>query len=70
MRLFRSAIALAAFPDNVRTAIWTDQPDPKPALASAQQGQAFLDRIVERVTVYLAEMIDGKRVAGIPPFFP
>src|SRR5437899_1062947 len=60
---FETAIALAAFPDNVRTEIWTDQPDPKPAFATAQQGQAFLDRIVERVTAYLAEMIDGKRVA-------
>ncbi len=67
---FETAIALAAFPNNVRTEIWTDQPDPKPALATAQQGQAFLDRIVERVTAYLAEMIDGKRVAPIPPFFP
>ena len=67
---FETAVALAAFPDNVRTAVWTDQPDPKPALASAQQGQAFLDRIVERITAYLAEMIDGKRTAPIPPFFP
>src|ERR1051325_3629260 len=67
---FETAIALGAFPANVRTAVWTDQPDSKPALATAEQGQAFLDRIVERVTAYLAEMIDGKRVAGIPPFFP
>src|SRR5438094_913546 len=67
---FETAIALAAFPDNVRTNIWTDQSDPKPALASAQQGQAFLDRIVERIAAYVAEMIEGKRVAGIPPFFP
>jgi creatinine amidohydrolase len=67
---FETAIALAAFPENVRTAVRTDQPDPKPALATAQQGQAFLDRIVERVSAYLAEMIDGKRVAEIPTFFP
>ena len=67
---FETAVALAAFPDNVRTAVWTDQPDLKPALATARQGQAFLDRIVERVTAYVAEMIEGKRVAGIPPFFP
>src|SRR5436189_4078473 len=60
---FETAVALAAFPDNVRTAVWTDQPDPKPAFATAQQGRAFLDRIVERVTTFLAEMIDGKRVA-------
>src|SRR6266566_1745397 len=66
---FETAVALAAFPDNVRTEIWSDPPDPKPALATAQQGQAFLDRIVERVTGYLAEMIDGNRVAAIPPFY-
>src|SRR6185295_13975985 len=67
---FETAFALAAFPDNVRTAVWTDQPDPKPALATAQQGQVFLDRIVERISAYVAEMIDGKRVASTPPFFP
>jgi creatinine amidohydrolase len=67
---FETAIALAAFPENLRTAVRTDQPDPKPAHATAQQGQAFLDRIVERVSAYLAEMIDGKRVAEIPSFFP
>src|SRR5881296_2341671 len=67
---FETAVALAAFPDNVRTAVWTDQPDPKPAFATAQQGQAFLQRVVERVTNYVREMIDGKRVATIPPFFP
>src|SRR5436309_15590476 len=67
---FETAVALAAFPENVRTAIWTDQPDPKPAFATAQQGQAFLDRVVERLTAYVAEMIDGKGAAGIPPFFP
>ena len=67
---FETAIGLAAFPENVRTAIWSDQPDPKPALATAQQGQVFLDRIVERVGTLVTEMIDGKRVADIPPFFP
>lgn len=67
---FETAIALVAFPDNVRTDVWTDQPDPKPALATAQQGHAFLERIVSRVTAFLEEMIDGKRVAVIPPFHP
>src|SRR5216117_2432822 len=67
---FETAIALAAFPENVRTAIWTEQPDAKPGMATAPQGQAFIERIVERVANYLQEMIDGKRVAAIPPFFP
>jgi creatinine amidohydrolase len=67
---FETAIALAAFPENVRTDMWTDQPDPKPSLATAQTGQAFLDRIVPRVATYVREMIEGKRVAPVPDFFP
>jgi hypothetical protein len=41
-----------------------------PALASAGKGEAFLERIVGRLTAYLREMIDGKRVAPIPPHHP
>ena len=67
---FETAFALAAFPENVRTKMWTDQADPKPALATPDTGRIFLDRITERLTEYLQEMIDGKRVAVIPPFFP
>jgi len=67
---FETGIALAAFPENVRQEIWTDQPDSSPSAATAQGGQAFIERIVERVTNYLAEMIEGKKVARIPPFFP
>jgi creatinine amidohydrolase len=67
---FETAFALAAFPENVRTKIWTEQPDKKPALATAKQGEEFIKRIVERVTLYLQEMIDGKRVAKIPDYFP
>jgi creatinine amidohydrolase len=67
---FETAIALAAFPENVRTKIWTDQPDLKPSLATAAQGAAFIERIVERVSSYLEEMIDGKRVAEMPPYYP
>ena len=67
---FETAIALAAFPENVRTGMWKEQPDPKPGMATAAQGAAFLGRIVVRVSDYLEEMIDGKRVAPIPPFSP
>jgi len=67
---FETAFALAAFPENVRTKIWTDQADQKPSLATAQQGDEFIKRIVDRVTVYLQEMIDGKRVATVPDYFP
>lgn len=67
---FETSFGLAAFPANVRTDMWTDQPDPTPAMATAEKGQAFIDRIVQRVSVYLREMIDGKRVAEVPPFHP
>jgi creatinine amidohydrolase len=67
---FETAIALSAFPQNVRKAVCSDQPDQKPALATAEQGQVLLDRIVERLAGFLAEMMEGKRAATIPPFFP
>jgi creatinine amidohydrolase len=67
---FETALALAAFPENVRKEVWTDQPDPAPALATAQQGKAFFDRIEKRVAAYLESMMAGTRVAPIPPFFP
>jgi len=67
---FETAFALAAFPENVRTEMWNEQPDKKPSLATAAQGEKFIERIVERVTVYLKEMIEGKRVAKAPEYFP
>src|SRR6266513_4542748 len=39
---FETAFALAAFPDNVRTKMCTDQADKKPSLATALQGQEFV----------------------------
>src|SRR6266705_1737377 len=65
---FETAFALAAFPENVRTKMWTDQVDQKPSLATAEQGEEFIQRIAERVTLHVQEMIDGKRVAKIPPY--
>jgi creatinine amidohydrolase len=67
---FETSLALAAFPENVRTEIWTDQSDPAPALATAGQGQQLWQRITARVANHLDEMIQGKRMATIPPFFP
>jgi len=67
---FETAMALAAFPENVRTNMWTDQPDKKPSLATAEQGNEILRRVVERVTLYLQAMMEGRRVAQIPPYFP
>src|ERR1051325_3538764 len=52
---FETAFALAAFPENVRTKMWTDQADKKPSLATAKQGEEFIKRVVDRLTAYLQE---------------
>ncbi|MDZ4783650.1 MAG: creatininase family protein [Planctomycetia bacterium] len=67
---FETSTALAAFPENVRTDMWTDQSDQKPSLATAATGAAFLQRIEDRVTAYLEEMLAGNRVAPTPDYFP
>jgi creatinine amidohydrolase len=67
---FETAFALAAFPENVRQDALRDQPDPTPAMATAETGGAFVQRIVDRVSQYVQEMIDGQRVVPIPPFHP
>ena len=66
---FETAIGLAAFPENVRTEMWKEQPDQTPSMATAEKGAAFLERIVGRLEAYLREMIDGTRVAQVPDFF-
>jgi hypothetical protein len=50
--------------------MWTDQADKKPSVATAQQGEEFIKRFVKRVTIYVQEMIDGRRVARMPAYFP
>lgn len=67
---FETAMALKFFPENVRTEIWKDQPDPTPAMATAEKGAAFFERIVERMTAYAQEMIDGRRSQPVPEFHP
>jgi creatinine amidohydrolase len=67
---FETSFALAAFPENVRTEVWGDQPDPKPATASADRGAELISRTVERVARFVEEMIDGTRRAEVPPFHP
>jgi creatinine amidohydrolase len=67
---FETAIALAAFPENVRLEARADQSDPKPALATAEAGRVFVDRVVDRLTLHIQEMITGRRVAPVPAFHP
>ncbi len=67
---FETSMALKWFPENVRLDAVSDQPDPSPSQARADTGELFTERIIERLTAYLEEMIDGKRVQEIPPFHP
>ena len=67
---FETAIALAAFPENVRADAMYDQDDQSPFLATAEAGQAMLDIIVPRGADHIAAMIDGKNVAEIPAYWP
>lgn len=67
---YETAMALARFPENVRTTMWKEQTDPTPSLATAAAGAALFEQVVDGVSSYLAEMIDGKRQAAIPEFFP
>jgi creatinine amidohydrolase len=67
---YETAFALAAFPENVRTDMWEDQEDKAPALATAENGRILNERTIDRVAEFVQEMMDGKRVAEIPPFFP
>jgi len=67
---FETAFAMAAFPENVRHDAMQDQPDKEPLEATAEAGQAMIDAIVEGVAAHVRGMIDGTRVAEIPPFHP
>jgi len=67
---FETAFALAAFPENVRTKMWKEQPDPKPSMATAAQGEKLIARIIERITTHVRDMIDGKSVITTPDYFP
>ena len=65
---FETSFALSEFPENVRTEVWTDQPDPTPAMATSEKGREMVGRITDRLVNYLEEMIDGRRRAEVPPF--
>lgn len=67
---FETSMALQLFPENVRREMWRDQEDLKPALATAEKGQAFFERIVERVAAHASEMMEGRRDQAVPPFHP
>ncbi len=57
---FETAIALYAFPDNVRQEVVTDQDDKEPSLATAEKGKLLVEKTVEEVAKFVAAMIEGK----------
>jgi creatinine amidohydrolase len=67
---FETSFALARFPENVRGDVVSDQPDSAPAQASAATGEKLFALYVDAVSDYLRDMIEGRRVAEIPPFMP
>jgi len=67
---FETSIGLQWFPENVRTDMWHDQQDTSPTQATAETGAIFTQRIVDRLSSYLEDMIAGKRTQPIPPFHP
>ncbi len=67
---FETSMALELFPENVRRDVWKDQPDPAPAMATAEKGAAFYERIVDRVAAYAGDMIEGRRRLAVPEFHP
>ena len=67
---FETAVALARFPENVRHEAMESQQDQTPRMATAELGEALMERVVEGVADYLAAMIAGQREAGVPSFHP
>lgn len=67
---FETAIALAEFPENVRSSAISDQTDTTPSLATAEAGKNLLERVVQRVTAQARDMMDGKWTAEQPGFHP
>ncbi|MEZ6115948.1 MAG: creatininase family protein [Pirellulaceae bacterium] len=67
---FETSVALHAFAENVRTDAVADQEDSTPSFATAETGEAFVERIVQRCSAFLNEMIQGTRTAPVPEFHP
>ena len=67
---WETSVGLAEFPENVRTEMWKDQEDQKPALATAEKGAEYLERIVDRISLMVEDIISGKLQSEKPPYFP
>jgi creatinine amidohydrolase len=67
---FETSVALAKFPENVRADALADQPDRSPALATAEQGNEWFERVTGRLAKFVGEVIDGQRQSETPPYHP
>ena len=67
---FETSVALAKFAGNVRGGAVSDQLDRSPALATAEQGNEWFERVTERLAKFVGEVIDGQRQSETPPFHP
>ncbi len=67
---FETAIALAAFPENVRHDAMSSQKDQAPIHATAEAGKAMIDATVQEIAKHIRGMIAGTETVDIPPYMP
>lgn len=67
---FETSFALARFPENVDRDAMASQDDPSPQAATSELGEAMLSRVVDRVSDYVTQMIEGRRKQSVPSFHP
>jgi len=67
---FETSVALAKFPENVRVDAVADQADPAPAMATAEQGEEWFERVTVRLTKFVGEIIEGQQRSVTPPYHP
>ena len=67
---FETSIALARFPENVRSDAMASQEDQSPARATTELGEAMLERIVDRLVEFVDSIMSGEKQQPIPPFHP
>ena len=67
---FETSVALAKFPENVRADAVADQSDPAPAMATAEQGDEWFERVTVRLAKFVGEIIEGQQRSMTPPYHP
>ena len=67
---FETSFALARFPENIDHDAMAEQADQAPSLATSELGEEMLSRVIDRVSDFVSEMMDGSRSQPVPPFHP